>query len=105
MHIPETENLYYLDHNMIEFDAKIIDVFQNVLDLNKNNILILDKSAIYPTSGGQEHDTATLRIEGLGTEYKIVNAQKVGKVVLHILDQEVPDVDAVKGKKVFVKID
>jgi Ser-tRNA(Ala) deacylase AlaX len=37
---------------MFEFDAKIIEVFANVLDQNKNNILILDKSAIYPTSGG-----------------------------------------------------
>jgi Ser-tRNA(Ala) deacylase AlaX len=90
--LPETENLYYKDHNLFQFDAKVIEIFQNLLDKNKNNILILDRSAIYPTSGGQEHDTATLKIEGLDIEFKIVNATKVGKVVLHILDKEIPDV-------------
>jgi len=34
------------------------------------------------------------------------NAEKVGKVVLHILDSELPDdIDSLKGRKVFVKID
>jgi hypothetical protein len=37
----------------MHFDAKIIDVFANVLDHGKRNIMILDRSAIYPTSGGQ----------------------------------------------------
>jgi Ser-tRNA(Ala) deacylase AlaX len=50
--LPETENLYYKDHNLFDFDAKVVEVFQNVLDKNKNNLLILDRSAIYPTSGG-----------------------------------------------------
>jgi alanyl-tRNA synthetase len=76
-----------------------------VLDKNKNNILILDRSAIYPTSGGQEHDTATVNIEGIDIDFKIANALKVGKVVLHILDKEIPNVETIKGKKVHVKID
>lgn len=38
-----------------------------------------------------------------GEEYKIVNAEKVGKVVLHILDKDLPD-DAV-NKQVKVTID
>lgn len=33
----------------------------------------------------------------------MVNAEKVGKVVLHILDREIPD--DVKGKKIHMKID
>jgi len=37
----------------MHFEAKMIDVFANVLDHGKRNIMILDKSAIYPTSGGQ----------------------------------------------------
>lgn len=52
VHLPETDNLYYKDHNLYNFDAKIVDVFANVLDGGKRNILIVDKSAIYPTSGG-----------------------------------------------------
>jgi alanyl-tRNA synthetase len=47
-----------------------------------------------------------LRIEGLDIEFKLINAEKVGKAVLHILDKEIPgEVDELKGKKVFVKID
>lgn len=53
VHLPETDNLYYKDHNLMSFDAKVVDVFANVLDHNKRNLLILDRSAIYPTSGGQ----------------------------------------------------
>jgi Ser-tRNA(Ala) deacylase AlaX len=37
---------------MFEFNATVLDVFKNVLDGNKPNIVILDQSAIYPTSGG-----------------------------------------------------
>jgi len=51
-HLPETVNLYYQDHHLYNFNAKIIDVFSNVLEGNKRNMLILDQSAIYPTSGG-----------------------------------------------------
>ena len=90
---------------MIEFDANIVDVFANVLEKGKRNIMILDKSAIYPTSGGQQHDTADLVIEGIDEPFKIINAEKVGKVVLHILDREIPDWETTKGRKVHVKID
>jgi hypothetical protein len=27
LHLPETENLYYTDHSMMEFDATIVDVY------------------------------------------------------------------------------
>jgi len=29
-HLPETDNLFYKDHSMMEFEATIIDVFKNV---------------------------------------------------------------------------
>jgi alanyl-tRNA synthetase len=71
-----------------------VDVFQNLVEgpnFGKHNILILDQSAIYPTSGGQQHDTGSLFL--LDTEYKIINAEKVGRVVLHILDKDLPPLD------------
>lgn len=52
-HLPETNMIFYDNHNMFEFNATVLDVFKNVLDGNKPNIVILDQSAIYPTSGGQ----------------------------------------------------
>lgn len=83
-YLPETENLYYKNHHCYDFEAKIVDVFLNVTEENKQNIVILDKSAFYPTSGGQVHDTGKLWIEG--NEYNVVNAEKVGKCVLHIVE-------------------
>jgi len=89
----------------MHFDGKIVDVFANVLDGGKRNIMILDRSAIYPTSGGQQHDTAEVKIEGIEEPFKIVNAEKVGKVELHILDREIPNWEALKGKTAHVCID
>jgi alanyl-tRNA synthetase len=38
--------------------------------------------------------------------FELKNAEKVGKVVLHILDREIPgDIDSLKGGNVSVKID
>jgi alanyl-tRNA synthetase len=67
--------------------------------------MILDRSAIYPTSGGQQHDTAEVKVEGIEEPFKIIDAVKVGKVVLHILDRELPNWEALKGKTVHVCID
>jgi hypothetical protein len=41
-HLPETENMYYKDHTLMNFDATIMEVFQNVQQNNIPNILILD---------------------------------------------------------------
>lgn len=62
---PETENLYYQNHKLYEFDAKVVTILQNVENKDKGtNIVILDRSAFYPTSGGQVNDLGTMEIEG-----------------------------------------
>ena len=40
--LPETKNLYYENHKRMEFDAKIVEIFANVSDKNRRNIVILD---------------------------------------------------------------
>ena len=55
IHLPETVNMYYEDHHLYKFSGKIQDIFVNVHDKEhegKQNIVILDQSAFYPTSGG-----------------------------------------------------
>jgi alanyl-tRNA synthetase len=90
----------------MEFDGKILEVFNNVTQKNSPNILILDRSAIYPTSGGQQHDNGVLTIEGEAEPYNIIDATKVGKCVLHILDRPVEgDLESFKDKQVHVVID
>ena len=51
-----TERLYYTSATTIEFDANVTEV-----DFNKDrSIVTLDRTAFYPTSGGQPHDTGML---------------------------------------------
>jgi len=53
--IPMTDRLYYHDSFLYDFDA---DIREN-LD-SPRPALVLDRSAFYPTSGGQVHDTGWL---------------------------------------------
>lgn len=99
VHIPETVNMYYTDGKLSEFTGTVLDVFCNVLKENKRNLLILDQSAFYPTSGGQLHDTGSFEIETLG-EFKVIDVIKVGRCVLHELDLEIPETFEIKGKTV-----
>ena len=48
--------LYYQDAYLTEFDAHLVEQFP----LKKAWGIILDRSAFYPTSGGQPYDTGTL---------------------------------------------
>lgn len=52
IHLPETVNLYYDDSRRTDFDAKVVAVYANLKQKNKRNLIILDQSTFYPTSGG-----------------------------------------------------
>ena len=86
-HLPETVNLYYKDHKQLNFTSRVIEVLPNVTQGGIRNIVILAESCFYPTSGGQANDTGRITIEGVS--YKVVDAEKVGPCVLHILDRAV----------------
>jgi len=87
-HLPETKSLYYQDHRLYDFQGKILEVMLNVVDGSKPNIVVLDQSAFYPTSGGQEHDNGKMIIDG--AEYDVVDVMKVGPCVLHVLNPPLP---------------
>lgn len=61
----------------------------NVLEDNKRNVVCLDQTCFYPTSGGQQHDVGVLTIDG--EQFQVLNVEKVGKCVLHILDKELEE--------------
>ena len=104
VHLPETDNLYYKNHNLYAFEGKVTDIFANVKDNGKMNIVILDRSAFYPTSGGQLHDCGTMQLEG--QEYQVVNVEKVGKSILHFLSEEIKgEKEDLIGKPVACRID
>src|SRR6185436_12662301 len=55
--MPVTERLYYSDSHLIEFEARVVDVTERVSGWTA---IVLDRTAFYPTGGGQPSDTGTL---------------------------------------------
>ncbi|KSW11661.1 alanine--tRNA ligase [Pyrodictium occultum] len=77
---PETVRLFHEDPYMREFTARVLGV--------KGVYLVLDRTAFYPTGGGQLHDTGVVRL--CGEEYRVVRVEKVDGVIVHVLDREPP---------------
>lgn len=55
--MPVTERLYYSDSHLIEFEARVVNVTDRVSGWTA---VVLDRTAFYPTGGGQPSDTGTL---------------------------------------------
>jgi alanyl-tRNA synthetase len=55
--MPVTERLYYSDSHLIEFEARVVDLSDRVSGWTA---VVLDRTAFYPTGGGQPSDTGTL---------------------------------------------
>lgn len=103
IHLPETVNLYYQDSKKMDFTGNVIAVYVNA-KTKLRNLVILDQSSFYPTSGGQMHDTGKMQIEGLGA-VDVVDVIKVGKCVLHQISKEVPEDMELVGKAVSGEVD
>ena len=69
-----TELLYLRDAYLTEFDATIVDA--------REGAVALDRTAFYPTGGGQPHDTGTL--DGRA----VVDVRKEGELVWHSFDPD-----------------
>lgn len=79
--LPETRMLYYEDAYLTEFHSRVL----RVLDRNQ---VVLEQTNFYPEGGGQPGDTGVLEFDG--RKSKVVDAQKVGKVIIHILKNRAP---------------
>jgi alanyl-tRNA synthetase len=84
--LPATEQLYYSDVYMKEFDAKVLKIISGTY-------VVLDKTCLYPEGGGQPTDLGWL-ISG-GTKIDVVDVQKIGKVIVHKLKSPAPFKDGV----------
>src|SRR6478672_3694078 len=86
-----TDRLYYRDSHLLEFDARVIDVSERD---DGAIALTLDRTAFYPTGGGQPNDTGTL---GEARVIDCIDAEEQG--VLHLVRGPVPQIgDTVHGK-------
>ena len=82
-----TERLYYSDSHLIEFEARVVDVTDRVSGWTA---LVLDRTAFYPTGGGQPSDTGTLN----GS--RVVECIDDGdNGVLHVVQGAAPGRDAI----------
>jgi len=86
--LPETIPLWHTDEKILEFDAKVLRVIEG-------KYVILDKTAFYPESGGQEYDTG--QMEGA----RVYAVRKQGNWVIH----EVENPNFKVGQVVHCKID
>lgn len=82
--IDMTERLYYGDTFLFEFDAKLAEVVR----LGDRIALVLDRTAFYPTSGGQIFDTGLLEIGGIELRISEVVEDETGHI-LHYIDNSV----------------
>ena len=86
-----TERLYYQDSWLREFDARVTSVSAGEGGLS---VVTLDRTAFYPTGGGQPSDTGAL---GAARVVECVEAEAGG--VLHVVEGEPPAVGAeVRGR-------
>jgi len=79
-----TERLYYHDSLLHEFDAEVLDVVS--APPNSRPAAILDRTAFYPTSGGQVFDTGWIVLEGENLHVTEV-AEKEDGTILHFLEK------------------
>src|SRR5262245_3331490 len=82
-----TDRLYYHDPYMREFDATIVERTTH----EGKAAVVLDRTAFYPTSGGQPFDVGTLA----GVAVSDVFDAEDGRL-LHVIDRA-PAEDSVKG--------
>ena len=90
--MPATERLYYSDSHLIEFEARVVDVTEKVSGWTA---VVLDRTAFYPTGGGQPSDTGTLN------GARVVECIDDGdRGVLHVVQGFAPARDAVVAGRV-----
>jgi alanyl-tRNA synthetase len=72
--IPETESLFYYNYTKTSNEARVLKIV--------DKMVILDKTVVYPTSGGQLHDIGTINYQ------KFSDAFKEGNYTIHVLDDK-----------------
>ncbi len=92
-----TDRLYYHDSFLYDFDAEVREVTDT-----PRPAIVLDRTAFYPTSGGQIFDTGTITSENTRLKVTEVADAEDGRVI-HYLEAPVKDVKP--GTRVHGQID
>ena len=89
--LPETEPLYFDHYDYVDFKARVL----KVIEKEDTDIVVLDRSAFYPTGGGQMHDT------GVIGDDEVYRVEKQGNTTLHYVN----DVSVEEGDDVSCRVD
>jgi misacylated tRNA(Ala) deacylase len=81
LRVAETELLYSTDAYVRSFDATVVEI-------TPEGGVVLDRTAFYPTGGGQPHDVGTLSWDGGSAA--VVEVRKSGPQVVHRLEGQAP---------------
>jgi alanyl-tRNA synthetase len=92
-----TDRLYYHDSFLYDFDAEVRELTDS-----PRPALILDRTAFYPTSGGQVHDRGTITAGDANLRVTEVADTDDGKVVHYL---EAPVKDLPPGTRIHGQID
>lgn len=90
--VPATQALYYDSYDYIDFEAKVFRIVEEAHEW----YVVLDRTAFYPTSGGQLHD------KGFLNKTEVVEVFKQGNAIVHVTLRK-PDFN--QGDSVVGKID
>jgi len=85
--MPATERLYYSDSHLIEFEARVTDKTDRVSGWTA---VTLDRTAFYPTGGGQPSDTGTLDDNRV---LECIDDEENG--VLHVIQGRAPELGTI----------
>jgi len=92
-----TERLYYHDSFLHEFDAQV----EEVVSADSRKAIVLDRTAFYPTSGGQVFDTGWI-LSGANKLRVTEVVEKDDGTILHVFEAP-PQLE--KGSRVHGQID
>ncbi|MEF8848863.1 MAG: alanine--tRNA ligase [Candidatus Thermoplasmatota archaeon] len=89
---PKTYPLYYNDHYMKEFEAKVI--WKN--KTKEGTEIVLDKTAFYPEGGGQPGDKGF--IYNNGNKYPVKKVRKNDESIIHLIEGDIKENEKIHGK-------
>src|SRR5258706_9686815 len=81
MNKPMTDRIYYRNPFQLEFDAHVVEIAPTREQL----AVVLDRTAFYPTSGGQVYDTGRLLFAGQRANVIEVAEREGDGAVVHFL--------------------
>jgi alanyl-tRNA synthetase len=93
--LPKTKKLFYDEPTRMDFEAVVLDVF--------DNHVVLDSTLFYPEGGGQPADHGTLVLEDVA--HNVVDVQGVDGVVVHIIEESENEFHIKKGDMIQGRVD